>query len=167
MSSVERLLRVEPDSPLLTLESNARATAEEAMGWSDAALTVRAVRGRKARTHQALFDEFSAALQFPYYFGENWSAFHECLADMDWLPLRTGVVVLVYEAAQVLVEESLGDMGVLVRAFRNASSAYGRPIDSGEWWDRPAVPFHVVLQEETPGGLERWRSAGASLTPLA
>ena len=48
-------------------------------------LTVRTVRGRKIRTVGRLFDEMAAALQFPYYFGENWPAFDECLADIDWL----------------------------------------------------------------------------------
>lgn len=38
------------------------------------------------RTVAQLNDEFSAALQFSAYFGENWPAFNECLKDLDWLP---------------------------------------------------------------------------------
>jgi len=47
---------------------------------------VRLVRGAKMRTTARLFDEISAAFQFPCYFGENWDALDECLNDIDWLP---------------------------------------------------------------------------------
>lgn len=43
----------------------------------------RVVRGKKSRTVSHFFDEISAALQFPYYFGENWAALDECLADLE------------------------------------------------------------------------------------
>ena len=72
-------------SSLLAMESDVRSAAEAVARWQDAALTVRTVRGRKMRTVGRLFDEMAAALQFPHYFGENWPAFDECLADIDWL----------------------------------------------------------------------------------
>ena len=51
-------------------------------------LSVKLLRGDKMRSWQALFDEISAALQFPYYFGENLNAFDECVADIEWLNAR-------------------------------------------------------------------------------
>lgn len=42
----------------------------------------RLLRGHKCETDAALFDEFAAGLQFPYYFGQNWSAFDECCRDI-------------------------------------------------------------------------------------
>lgn len=166
MSSVEHLLRIEAGTPLLTLSADARTTAEFALGWADASLTVRSVRGSKARTREALFDEFSAALQFPYYFGGNWPAFNECLADLDWLSRQTGFVVLVYEAAQLLQEEQPEELAVLVRAIQNAAATFGNAVNDGEWWDRPAVPFHVVLQEGNGEALGRWKAAGAQLASV-
>ena len=163
MSSVQQMLRVEALTPLLSLQADARTTAELGMGWADASLTVRSVRGPKARTGEALFDEFSAALQFPYYFGENWPAFNECLADLDWLSARTGFVVVVYEAAQLLQDEPPEEMAAFVRAIQNAAATFGQPVDDGEWWDRPALPFHVVLQEESMEALGRWKAAGAHI----
>jgi len=166
MSSVELLLKVEGARPILCLATDMKTTAELALGWADAALTVRAVRGSKTRTRRALLDEFSAALQFPYYFGENWPAFNECLADLDWLSVSTGVVVLVYEAAQVLADEHPGDMAAFVRAVQNAGFVFGQPVEEGEWWDRPALPFHVVLQVEGIESLGHWRDAGAEPSPI-
>src|ERR1700730_8260575 len=53
---------------------------------SEGRAVCRVIRGRKATTEPAFFDECAAAWQFPYYFGENWDAFEECLADLEWLP---------------------------------------------------------------------------------
>jgi len=53
-----------------------------ARGCHEADLAVRLVRGHKSRAVDGLFDEFAAALQFPYYFGANWAAarpFHRSL----------------------------------------------------------------------------------------
>src|SRR5437764_1364598 len=47
---------------------------------------VRKIRGNKCKTLDDLFNEVGAALQFPWYFGENWPAFSECMSDLDWLP---------------------------------------------------------------------------------
>ena len=43
--------------------------------------SARILRGWKMRTVTKMFDEFGAAMQFPYYFGENWPAFDECLIN--------------------------------------------------------------------------------------
>ncbi len=34
----------------------------------------------------------------------------------------------------------------MVRALAHAAYACAQPIESGEWWDRPAAPFLFVLQ---------------------
>jgi hypothetical protein len=52
------------------------------------------LRGTKMGTKQALFDEFSAALQFPWYFGENWDALEECIHDLQWFPDEPQLFVL-------------------------------------------------------------------------
>src|SRR3954468_14606746 len=130
-----RLLEVGGHAPLL-FRGDQKMTAEAAWGWREAGLTVRVVRGRKMRTVGQLFDELSAALQFPYYFGENWAAFDECLADMDWLPMNVGIVVAVLDSADLLADEPDVELGALVRAIANAGESYAQPIESGEWWDR-------------------------------
>jgi hypothetical protein len=139
--------------------------------WARTGWAARGVRGLKMRSGDGLMDEFAAALQFPWYFGENWGAFDECLSDMDeWMLSPSGIAVLVYDAAQVLIDESPDQLEVLVRMFRAAAATYAAPIAKGEAWDRPAVPFHIVLQAEAGDTeavvRERWTAAGANLVPL-
>lgn len=74
------------------------------------------------KTTQALFDEFSAAIQFPYYFGENWDAFRDCLLDLEWLSAEAcGVIV---SDSQSLLEESPRDLEILVEYLEEAGSEF-------------------------------------------
>src|SRR5260221_10965133 len=68
-------------------------------------VTVRFVRGRKMMTLGALFDEFGAALQFPYYFGENMAAFSECISDLSWIS-GDAYVICIIDSELVLSESS-------------------------------------------------------------
>src|SRR5947209_15322277 len=76
-------------------------------------LAVRVVRGSRMRRVDDLFGEFSAALQFPYYFGNNWAAFDECLADLDWLPAK-GYILIISEAS-TLLSEARADRATFIR----------------------------------------------------
>lgn len=167
MTAPRQLFVADDPSPLLLLKADSKVAAEAIWGWRKAALTVRAVRGRKMRTVPSLFDEIAAALQFPHYFGENWAAFDECLADMDWLLMNVGIVVVISDAQDVLADADDAELRVLVGAIVHARDTYSQPIECGEWWDRPAVPFHVVLQS-SPADMAavraRWQAAGAVIS---
>ena len=165
MSAVEHLMTVS-GPPFFAVSAEPKDVSNEARGWQDSALVVRAIRGRKARTLEALFDEFAAAFQFPYYFGENWAAFRDCITDLDWLPFRPGVVVVIYGAEQVLQDAHPAELGTLVTSLSSAAEEYGEAVADGEWGDRPPVPFHVVLQGATADEFERWRAVGAEIAPL-
>jgi hypothetical protein len=141
----------------------------------------RVVRGRKMRRLGGVFDEFAAALQFGWFFGENPDAFDECVADLDDLPPRRGYVIVVTEPDQVMADP----LGVDVKAARlssprlewlasslsRACEIWGDPRRLAEWWDdRPPVPFHVVLAGEADVlrvAEPRWRDAGWELRRLA
>jgi hypothetical protein len=97
---------------------------------------VRELRGAKMRTLAGVFDEFAAAFQFPYYFGENKDAFDECLRDLD---------------------EFVGDAPGYVAVVRDSSQLLaGRPAerdwfamamsDCADHWASRGVVFRVVLQ---------------------
>jgi hypothetical protein len=62
---------------------------------------VRFLRGAKMADASGVFDQFGAALQFPYCFGENWPAFSECIQDLSWFP-ATNYLLVVLDAAEVL-----------------------------------------------------------------
>jgi len=56
-------------------------------------------------------------MHFPDYFGSNWDALDECLADLDWLDLP-GYVLLIDSGQLILCEESeelLETFNVLMR----------------------------------------------------
>ena len=61
------------------------------------------ISGKKCKTKAGLLDEFSRVFSFPDYFGHNWDALEECLADLDWVPAK-GYLVLVTDADQVLTK---------------------------------------------------------------
>lgn len=168
MSGSDLFRTVPDDSGLLLLSAEWSPTANLMLSWQAEGLTVRVLRGPKMRTLDALFDEAAAALQFPLYFGENWNAFHECLSQTDWPPGTAGVVLVITDAFDVLADEP-AELPVLVRSIAHAVSAYSKPIARGQWWDRPAIPYHVVLHSPASNldaTRARWEPAGAAPAPL-
>jgi Barstar (barnase inhibitor) len=140
---------------------------ELAWGLARDGMTTRVVRGRKMRSVDRLFDEVAAAFQFPNYFGENWPAFAECLGDLDWLPGSAYALVIV-DAAPVLEEDPL-DLPAFVRILGNVAAGWAEEVARGEEWDRPPIPFHVLLQEYGDGVAawrERLRAVDVELAPL-
>jgi hypothetical protein len=122
------------------------------------------------RTLDGLFDEFAAALQFPLFFGENKDAFDESVAELETLPVGEGYVVTITEPDQVLADAEIEALEWLAGSLRAAAEGWARPVELGEWWDRPAVPFHVVLAGERDAievASRRWSSAGAGPVPFA
>jgi hypothetical protein len=153
----------------VTVTGTAQEVAGRAHDWAQSGFTVRFLRGRKMATYQGLFDECAAALQFPWYFGENGNAFDECMTDLSWLPPQQGYVLVVTEPALVL--SATGDDGLtwLVMALGRAAAEWSQPVREGEPWDRPPVPFHVVLHTGRVGdgaAAEAWAAAGAEPVSL-
>lgn len=75
------------------------------------AAEIRLVRGAFSTTRANLFQELSAALQFPYYFGFNWSAVDDLLGEMNWLWTRY-LVLLVADAGELLSREEAEDLRI-------------------------------------------------------
>jgi hypothetical protein len=118
-----------------------------------AKVAIRFLRGKKMATTQSLFDEFAAALQFPYYFGNNWAAFDECLADLSWLPAAAYVMVI-FDSTEVLCGEKTDQLDVLLNILERVCREWSSAVEVGESWDRPPIPFHIVFHC-TPENLRR------------
>ncbi|MFC9787616.1 barstar family protein [Rhodococcus sp. NPDC127528] len=110
----------DPTNPAGVLSGITRAADNAALALTRAGYTVRLVRGTKMPTVSAVFDEFAAALQFPYYFGGNKDAFDECLRDSpDWLGDSRGLVVVVRDA-DALLGSAPGELGWFAEALDDA-----------------------------------------------
>ena len=75
----------------------------------------------------------AAALEFPAWFGGNWDAFFDCLADLSWRPAR----------GHVLVFENTADMR------RHAPEALDTAItilaDAAVAWDERGKAFRALV----------------------
>ena len=99
------------------------------------------IRGDKCRTSTGLFSEFARAMEFPKYFGHNWDALEECLADLEWLPAR-GYVLIFTDAEQVLPDDE-EDYATFLEVLSDAGEAWGSG-NAGMGEQRP-TPFHALL----------------------
>lgn len=136
--------------------------------WRDGTTAIQ-IRGNKCRTLGAMWDEFAAALQFPWYFGENWAAFDECLSDIDVIAPNKQLVITVLRSQEVLIDDHPADFAVLVRSLNDAVTIYSSEIHLGQLWDRPAIPMTVILQSPSSTAeacRARWEAAGATVRDL-
>jgi hypothetical protein len=156
------------DPPWLLTYDGAESAAYE-LSWriSQDELVSRVVRGHKMRSEAELFDEVAAAFQFPDYFGENWSAFAECLSDLSWMP-GAAYVMVITNAHDVLVSEPPAQLQSFARIGRTVATQWAQPINAGKPWDRPAVPFHIVIQGLSTDLSHRslWGGPDEGLTPM-
>jgi hypothetical protein len=70
------------------------------------------VRGDRCETSTDMFRGFSAALQFPLYFGWKWAAFSDSLND-NRVVSRESVVLVITQVASALNKESPQEQGWL------------------------------------------------------
>jgi hypothetical protein len=132
---------------LYTLAASDPETAELAYSLEDhptAKVVVRTLRGKRMKTDEQVFNEASAALQFPWYFGENWPAFDECIADLSWLP--GDVYILIIAQANLVLPGDDEGFRILMRTLASAGQEWST-ADPG--WVKPvpaARPFHAILQ---------------------
>jgi hypothetical protein len=136
-------------------ESNIQVVATSATAVTDACWAfkreeaghvVRFLRGAKMVTAAGVFDQFGAALQFPYYFGENWPALSECIWDLSWLP-ATNYLLVVLDAAELLKgadEEFTKLAGIL----RDCCEKWPLGFELDQPWARQPATFQVLLQTD-------------------
>jgi hypothetical protein len=133
-------------------------------------VAVRFMRGDRCYTLDDLFLEWSAVLQFPWYFGWNWPAFDECICDLEWL--AADAYILVVKNVVSILRDDHEDRRVFFDVLKNAAAFWLAPNSYETVTDeagnarlrRPdPVPFRIVFHSEPanePGAYARLREAG-------
>ena len=85
------------------------------------------------RSKPSLLARVAAALEFPWWFGQNWDALADCLGDLEWLP-ADGYLLLLDDPSE-LRSAAPDDYAVAVEIFTDAA---------GEWRER-RIPFWVFI----------------------
>lgn len=103
---------------------------------------VKIIHGELCKTSEGLFNEFASVFRFPSYFGNNWTAFDECLNDLDWLSCEK-YLLLICEAEKILsIEESNFQTFISILSQTVDEWTNGRCTDD---FPTPPTPFHVIF----------------------
>lgn len=111
----------------------------------------------------ALFQEFAAALQFPWYFGENWDALNECINDLEWLPTKS--YVLLVSHVDAVLPESSKEFHIFAEILSGAAATWWSPDPASSEHDRHRTVFRVIFHccpEKEGAAKERLQRAGVS-----
>jgi RNAse (barnase) inhibitor barstar len=166
--NADRLLRVTGPHQHLVVSTPGELTD---FAWSlerssERKTAVRFLRGAKMETVPQLFDEFAAALQFPYYFGENWDALEECVCDLEWLP-NDPCLLFFTDANRLLVREPGEKLALLLDVLESAAKSWA--LDESPSREQLGRPFHAVYQcsaDDEAAFVARVDACGCSLDRL-
>lgn len=132
----------------------------------EAGAHVGVIDGREARTEPAFFTAIAGALELPEWFGANWDALDEVLADRSWLAGPEHVLV-VRHALWLLDDEPQERLKILVGVLGAAASGEPDPDDRSGGVDLAPPPFAVILHA-TPDDEDtlrrRYEAVGADLS---
>jgi RNAse (barnase) inhibitor barstar len=81
----------------------------------------------------SFLERTAEALAFPAWFGQNWDAFFDCLADLSWRPARGYVLLL--EQADTMRRDAPEALDTALAIMGDAASA----------WESRGVPFRVFV----------------------
>ena len=135
-----------PEGPALSLlAATPSDVANLLMAWTPAhpQWDIVRVRGRKSSDEARFFDELAAAMQFPYYFGENWSAVWDCITDLNWL--KGSSFLIVFDSAEYLLTESPRGFKLLLDELTDANTLWHRETADFGAGDRRPIAFQSVL----------------------
>src|SRR5690349_1619173 len=87
--------------------------------------------GRTIADKASFLAACAQALRFPAYFGRNWDALDELLADLSWLPPAPTVVL--YDDAARFARQAPGEWATALDVLRTAV----------EYWQTTPTPLYV------------------------
>lgn len=93
----------------------------------------------KAKNKNALLETIGRAMRFPEWFGHNWDALMDCLADLGWIPAEGYVVILEHcDAIHGRVE---ADFVQTLQVFENAANE----------WREQGIPLWCFVDMQADG----------------
>ena len=150
-----------PWTSLIMVTAGQRA---ESLVRPPAGFSLKVIKGAKCQTLTGLLTECARTLDFPDYFGRNWDALEECLADLEWLPAK-GYILLITNAESVLPDDE-EEYETFLEILRDAGEAWGN--GQAGMGARPATPFHVLfaVSEQEKAKRAHWgmKEINAALT---
>lgn len=118
---------------------------------------VREVEGGRCSNKDALMSEFAEALSFPDYFGRNWDALEECLADLSWLP--SAEVVVVIRSAIDVCREDAQEFRTFIAVMKAATARGAGNVASGSHQRRLIIKLQTT-RPQAPALRARLASIG-------
>jgi RNAse (barnase) inhibitor barstar len=103
------------------------------------------LRGERMQDFKSFFQEIAAALQFPYYFGNNWNALDECIKDLGWLSAKIFIIGIT-NSELILSQEANDDCHAFGVLLKETCDVWSMPYDEDKEWGRPSRPFHIIMQ---------------------
>lgn len=158
-----------PDAPgLHVVAVDQPLLAEWILTWTDLYpdWAIRRIRGRKSQDDAQFFDEAGAALQFPYYFGENWDAFWDCIIDLTWL--RAASFLVIIDRVDFLLKDSDRSFSTLMKIL-DAANGYWRGQSGYFGSEVRPVAFQTLLacsEDILASTLPRIEKAGVFFSQL-
>lgn len=113
------------------------------LNWS---IDYRKVNGKRMCSLDGIFYEFSAAYQFPEYFGHNWAALDECINDLDWINANSFVLILM-NFDTMFTKSNLANVKILVKILFNTCLNWKNGSEDG--FQKRNTPFHIIFHTNT------------------
>jgi len=137
-------------------------------GWSlvnqdPTRVVTRFLRGKKMTKTEELHSEVAAALQFPWYYGENWPALGECINDLDWLSADSYFFIIT-DAEEILSKEDQNEFSVFIKILQQAAVEWSSDTEASDEFRRSVEGFYVIFQaneHESAVFVSRLQATGA------
>lgn len=126
------------------------------------------LRGKNMKCYDNVMQELSAAFQFPYYFGNSYSAASDCLSDLDWMPALS-YKVIIYDADHVL-DDDQEELPAFYRTLGTAQQNLWEELHNLELSGRGRTRLNIILHAEPlrlPALKHSLEISGFSSAPIA
>ncbi|MGY6768867.1 barstar family protein [Komagataeibacter sp. NFXK3] len=102
--------------------------------------------GSLMQTPDVFYNEIYIQFHAPPYAGKNFNALRNILTDQSWIMNRSQYVVFCQNAEKILIKAKENALQGFLEILEAVGREWSQPVQQGEAWDRPAVPFHSILQ---------------------